>query len=598
MKGESHEDVASAYGELGILFHLISQHVDADSAFEKQIAILRRLDGRTTELSKAIYQLGVSKLHQLKDDETERLIEESIGLQRRQPGNASWTIAHGLNVLAGISQRRRDYPKAIQRLEEAKQTAEQLYGPDSQQLHFFLNRIASIYYEMGDLEQCLQLRKTGVDIMRTSYGVDHTRYSSAIWRLANILRDQQKYDESESLLRQVREINENANRSKASIIEVVTDLQEMMIEAGRQAEAESLRLELIEMGRSDRFEAAAMKQILADDSEAHHELASKVLATAERNMSSSVARKAARATLLNPTLPMHLVVRAAKIAQRSLELESQNHAKTELTGCYLVKGLADYRLGKLKDADEWLAKTLDAHYSSNRVVGICFRALIAFHQGHKVEAERLLSKAEEEAGINAFFPLSTVDKMGRTDLRAVLALREARDTVRSQDAPNTLIDDALVRNALRSQLEMCKRNPKDEDASNTLANLYAWFDMPEEHASAAEMILDNVEKMNSTNYFPHLQASLATAIRPVEERLLKKAEVSAQKAVRQSYGLAGQWSGMVSLAVGMVEYRQAKYKEAELSLNKAIFENNERRYRALAMFFRAMTRQNWESRTA
>ena len=124
----------------------------------------------------------------------------------------------------------------------------------------------------------------------------------------------------------------------------------------------------------------------------------------------------------------------------------------------------------------------------------------------------------------------------------------------------------LSREAISLLKQVYDMNPKDMKAGLTLAAWLAWFDQTDDYEATCRRLIKQAEGTDQA-YFADAAAK-AFCLRPsTNSALLAKALSLAQRATE--LGKTNSWSSFYQLGLGMAEYRNGQYAEAQRSLTAA-----------------------------
>jgi serine/threonine protein kinase/tetratricopeptide (TPR) repeat protein len=192
---------------------------------------------------------------------------------------------------------------------------------------------------------------------------------------------------------------------------------------------------------------------------------------------------------------------------------------------------------------------------------------------------RKVSGPEHPDTITAMHNLAiSYDEAGRRD--EALKLREEalalRRKVNGQEHPETLDDMEYLgisyaeagrsSEAIALQAKVCEVNPKNTDASLTLATWQTWFGLDADYESTRHRLVQKAERTTVPGTAE--RAAKAAILRPsTETDLLTNALHLAQQAVELGKGSSAlPW---YQLTLGLAEYRNGQYSAAERSLTIA-----------------------------
>jgi len=201
--------------------------------------------------------LGYAKLQLGSLSEAEKLINESLELQRQVFGNVNPMVATALQNLAVLHEKQEQYPLAIENLREALAIKDKFSSKQDPDKGYLLDSIANLYFRMGNFPEAEREVRAALDIYRTTLAAHHMYIGSSQELLGEILLARGEPAAAEKALRQAISIwqaNQGAEwrhgRAQSTLGVIVHRL-------GRVTEAESLLVESVRIlakHRGDRDE--------------------------------------------------------------------------------------------------------------------------------------------------------------------------------------------------------------------------------------------------------------------------------------------------------------------------------------------------------
>jgi tetratricopeptide (TPR) repeat protein len=207
---------------------------------------------------------------------------------------------------------------------------------------------------------------------------------------------------------------------------------------------------------------------------------------------------------------------------------------------------------------------------------------------------------EDRITENTAESLDEAERLVGDDVRWSKRIAEARGTLEQTIGVQTLKNDAdalvaqgKLAEAVALLAQACELNPKDTDASLTLATWQTWFGQEADYEATRRRLVQQAQGTDKAGAAE--RAAKACCIRPsTDTALLTNALNLAQRAVE--LGKNNSLLPWYQLGLGLAQYRNSQYAAAERSLTIAeqtVGEQN-RDIQAIARLFRAMSlsRQN------
>ena len=205
-----------------------------------EAAKLRGKPGRELLLAALLQRAGNQARRQMQWDVALTALQEAYTLQANVAADPElrWEICRDLaNVFDDVAQ----YDRAEFYLQQALQTAEQHFGPDSHKTAVSLNDMAYLFSATNRLASAEPLIRRALAIKEASFGINHPTVAISLNNLANLLSDTNRLLEAEPLMRRALAINEMSfGRNHPHVAISLNNLANLLNTTNRLLEAESL----------------------------------------------------------------------------------------------------------------------------------------------------------------------------------------------------------------------------------------------------------------------------------------------------------------------------------------------------------------------
>ena len=172
-----------------------------------EAAKLRGKPGRELLLASLLQRAGNQARRQMQWDVALTALQEAYTLQANVAADPElrWEICRDLaNVFDDVAQ----YDRAEFYLQQALQTAEQHFGPDSHKTAVSLNDMAYLFSATNRLASAEPLIRRALAIKEASFGTNHPTVAISLNNLANLLSNTNRLAEAKLLMKRALTINE------------------------------------------------------------------------------------------------------------------------------------------------------------------------------------------------------------------------------------------------------------------------------------------------------------------------------------------------------------------------------------------------------
>jgi serine/threonine protein kinase len=256
--GPTSVEVGAVYAHLANIRMWEFKWTQAENLLEQANAIFSDRLARThPDYFTTLGLLGYAKLQLGSLDEAEKLINESLQLQRQVFGEASPMVASALQNLAMLHEKQKLYPRAIENLREALAIRDKVSSKPDGDKGYLIDSIANLYYKMGNLADAEREVRAALEIYATTLASDHMYVASSKELLGEILFARGDAEGAESALRQAIPIWQAKDVTQSRRARAQSTLAAVLHERGHLAEAESLLVESVQIlsaQRGDRDE--------------------------------------------------------------------------------------------------------------------------------------------------------------------------------------------------------------------------------------------------------------------------------------------------------------------------------------------------------
>ena len=203
-----HVDVAESHADLGAMFELSGDLVQAETHDRAALAIRRaRLGDRDPLVADTLDHLAKALFQRGEFDAAKAAAEESLSIREAKFGPKSKEVAESLTTLAGIAATGHgDNVKSEALTLRALEIRRGVLGPDDPLTADTLNQLAIVRYGQAKLADSEALYREALAVDRKKLGPDNPETVSILENLGGALLAQKRYDEVLAILGEVLEI--------------------------------------------------------------------------------------------------------------------------------------------------------------------------------------------------------------------------------------------------------------------------------------------------------------------------------------------------------------------------------------------------------
>jgi tetratricopeptide (TPR) repeat protein len=170
---EGEEGTAILLNNLGALYRAQGRYPEAGKAYTDAIAIRKRQGKEGASLGTLWCNLAEVLRRERKLDEAREAVDRGRSIGERAMIHDSQAFASMLHISGDVYADSKLFAEAEGFHREALAVRRRLYGPDHPQIAVSENNLASLYREMGKLDQLVPLLEDALRIWRAAFGEDH-----------------------------------------------------------------------------------------------------------------------------------------------------------------------------------------------------------------------------------------------------------------------------------------------------------------------------------------------------------------------------------------------------------------------------------------
>ncbi len=383
-------DLAGSYDHAG-------RRKEALKLREEALTLRRKVDGpEHPDTLLAMGELAISYTGAGRRDEALKLEEAVLALRRKVSGPEHFETLTAMNNLATsyVTAGRRD--EALKLLEEALELRRKVNGAEHPHTLVAMNNLAVSYALAGRRNEALKLREQVLALRRKVLGAEHPDTILGMSLLADSYDEAGHRDEALKLREEALALRRNVSRPEDTAV-AMQSLAISCTEAGRHPEAIALLGQACELDpkNTDVSLTLATWQAWFGHDADFEATRRRLVQKAEETDDANTSHRAAKAYCLRPSTDATLLIKALKLAQRSVELGKTDHF---LPWFQQGLGLAEYRNGQYAAAEASLSIAEQTVGPFPEITGTSrlFRAMTLFRQGKSEEARKLFSQAGAE----------------------------------------------------------------------------------------------------------------------------------------------------------------------------------------------------------
>jgi serine/threonine protein kinase/tetratricopeptide (TPR) repeat protein len=547
--GVENADTLDAMHNLATSYWQLGRQDEAIKLREEVLALRRKLQGpEHPRTLNAMNNLALSYAEAGRRDEALKMEEEVLPLFRKVSGPEHPDTLRAMANLAVSYDLAGRRDEALKMEEEVVALYRKVLPPEHPETLSAMHNLANSYDKAGRRDDALKMKEEVVALFRKVSGPDHPNTLMAMQNLANSYDAVNRRDEGLKLREQVLVLERKINGPEHSdTIMAMNGLANSYYEAGRRDEALKLREESLALWRKVRGPRNPWTL------------------TAMGDLANSYSDAGRRDEALN--------LRAEALTT-SREVNGPEHPDTlsamiGLANSYNDAGRWEEALKLLEEALPLVRKLLGPEHQMT-LIAMANLANSYYKAGRWEEASKLLEEA---------LPLSR-KLSGPNDSDTLWVMKTLADSY-AQVGRNKEATALLAK--------VCEVDPKNTDASLTLATWQTWLSQDGDYEATRRRLVQQAEGTDQAGTAE--RAAKACCIRPsTDSALLAKALNLAQRGVE--LGKTNSLLPYYQLGLGMAEYRNGQYAAADRNLTVAeqtIGKDPEmlgiaRLYRAMSLF--------------
>jgi serine/threonine protein kinase len=396
LRGREHLDVARSLHNLGATLRAELQQAGAEVAYRDALQIRKKLLGNEhLDIAESLSGLGMTRQSRGYPSEAETLLREGLAMKRKLLPLEHPSIAASLFDLSQCLLRRDKSLEAEPLLREALAIQRKVWGNDDLRVASVLGKLGVSLASQGNLVEAKAVQQDALVRNRALFGKEHPAVADSLGELALVLQRQGNFQEIEALFRE--ELTNACKRYPAyaaprsdgiyRLLEVLLrqhefataeqwinqlltpallsqprnagllfDRAQFFARRNRCKDATVDLSQVVEFDPANQASWYFLAVLLAEcgESDAYQRHCRNMIARFSQTDDPLVAEKTAKASLLLPASGDHLEA-ATKIAKHAVTIGA-NHSF--IPYLQLAMGMAEYRRGDFKLAQEWLERSL------------------------------------------------------------------------------------------------------------------------------------------------------------------------------------------------------------------------------------------------
>lgn len=241
--GRDNLDTAEAMMRLGILYYRLERYGDAEAIYRDVLDVQQKCLGET-DLDVANTMEGLATLRYMQGDyeDAGRFYSGSLAIKEQLLGADHSDLLAALQGSANCYFANGQYAEAEGLYLRAIAINERDYGSYDQQVLMLVETLGDLYFNQGEPVKAQKQYERAADIHSNQATPDYMTYSALLEKLGYCLAEQQNFEHSEMIYRQVIQMREQTgtaqNPDMAPILESYAHVVENL---GRAEEAANLR---------------------------------------------------------------------------------------------------------------------------------------------------------------------------------------------------------------------------------------------------------------------------------------------------------------------------------------------------------------------
>lgn len=209
-RSDTIHNIANVFNNIGQAYYTIGQYDWATKSFEISMKIRQHMRDQCTSINLGYVMLHLGKAYQKlgKLDESIKVFQDFLDLleTKMKHENVKQDIAFAATCLASIHIEKGNIKSARQSYEFALPATISIYGIVSIEVASIVNKLATICYKLGNMDDSLMYLTQGLEIEKMVYGLNHDNIVVTLLNIAQIQRDQGDYAKAFLHYKQVHNI--------------------------------------------------------------------------------------------------------------------------------------------------------------------------------------------------------------------------------------------------------------------------------------------------------------------------------------------------------------------------------------------------------
>jgi serine/threonine-protein kinase len=205
--GSEHEDIATVLHSLAFLSQLKSKHTEADSLYQRAIAMHRKTASNPDlHLASMLSDYGTLLRERRETDKALKVLRESLDIFKTIGGNESKEYAVALTNLGSALQDNRQFGAADSAYRLGLDIMKHRLGEEHIDVAQAINNFAFVLVNEGKDDEAERLFRQSLSIRKKVLGENHPEVALAISNLAGLTLKRGKVDEAEKLSREALQL--------------------------------------------------------------------------------------------------------------------------------------------------------------------------------------------------------------------------------------------------------------------------------------------------------------------------------------------------------------------------------------------------------
>ncbi len=401
--GIENRDTLQTMTRLADMLDDSGHYEEARKMYEDVLTIEKRAFGETNQLTlMSMNDLAVNLKHRGRLQEARKLLEDTLAIQKQ--GSRPWDLGtlNLMNNLASVLDSLGRYQEALQLLRDTLAIQESVLRPNHP---YTLNTKVGIAHALSGLEENEKARAGYEEVLAIQKRTlpDHHRTLLTMRGLANVLGKLGKFPEARKLFEETLTVQKRTlETSNPETLGTMRDLATLLEQFGQSEESLKLKQEILAIRRAaqppsppdvlEALNAVAISLTSLGQNREARQMFEDLLALSMQNFEP---RDPVRINAVNGLAWFLATVEQKELRdpKRAVQL-SKGLAELlpEYGACWNSYGVAQYRAGDWKGAEESLTKSIDLSKGGDSN-DFFFLAMANWQLGHKEEARKWYGKA-------------------------------------------------------------------------------------------------------------------------------------------------------------------------------------------------------------